>query len=265
MTLMIAQTTIYRQSTGDPEPSIRAIAEAGFTHLHWSHQWYTDFLYSAAELAQIQRWLKMYHLQVLDIHASAGQEKRWDAPEEYRRLAGVELVRNRLEMAAQLGAGAIVLHAYPNIPVETQRRSLAELEPYARLLGVRIALENLFEGNQANLTSLFDEFPPDFLGFCYDTGHGNMLPDGLDFLETWKERLVALHIHDNDGVNDLHKLPFNGTVDWQKFIHILDRSAYRGPVNLECTLGNHKDMADFAFLQAAFQAGARLQAMRSDP
>jgi sugar phosphate isomerase/epimerase len=56
-------------------------------------------------------------------------------------------------MAAQLGAGAIVLHAYPATPVEIQQRSLAELEPHARLLGVRIALENLFEGNQTNLTS----------------------------------------------------------------------------------------------------------------
>lgn len=262
MTNALAQTTIYRQSIGDPEPSLRAIAEAGFSHLHWSHQWYTDFMYSIPELAQIRRWLKGYNLQVLDLHASAGQEKRWDAPEEYRRLAGVELVRNRLEMAAYLGAEAIVLHAYPNIALETQSRSLAELEPYARLLGVRIALENLFEGNQANLTSLFNEFAPDFLGLCYDTGHGNMVLEGMEFLDTWKERLAVLHLHDNDGINDQHKLPFQGTVDWERFIRILDHSAYRGPVNLECTMGNHKDMPDDVFLQAAYQAGARLQAMR---
>ena len=263
MPMPFSQTTIYRQATGDPEPTLRAISEAGFTHLHWSHQWYTDFLYAVSEIAQIQRWLKTYHLQVLDIHASTGQEKRWDSPEEYRRLSGVELVRNRLELAAHLGASAIVLHAQRDMPVDQQRRSLAELEPYARLLGVRIALENLYEGNQANLTLLFDEFDPEFLGFCYDCGHGNMLPEGMDDLETWKDRLAVLHIHDNNGSADQHKLPFTGSVDWSRFIQILDRSAYRGPINLECTLGNHPDMQDAAFLQAGYQAAARLQSMRT--
>jgi len=263
MTMLLAQTTIFRQALGDPEPVLRLIAEAGFTHIHWSHQWYTDFLYAASEIAQIQSWLQAYHLQVLDIHASAGQEKRWDAPEAYRRLAGVELVRNRLEMAAALGARAIVLHAHSNMPLDSQRRSLSELEPYARLLGVQIALENLFEGNHACLASLFAEFEPDFLGYCYDCGHGNMLPDGMAELEAWKDRLAVLHIHDNDGTKDQHKLPFTGTVDWDRFIHILDQSSYRGPINLENTLGNHPEMQDADFLQAAYQAAARLESMRN--
>ena len=262
MTMQLSQTTIYHQATGNPEPALRAIAAAGFSHLHWSHQWYTDFLYAAPEIAQIQHWLKTYNLQVLDIHASAGQEKRWDSSEEYRRLSGVELVRNRLELAAQLGANAIVLHAQRDMPIDQQRRSLAELEPYAHLLGVRIALENLYEGNQDNLAKLFGEFSPEFLGFCYDCGHGNMLADGLDNLETWKDRLAVLHVHDNDGSQDQHKLPFTGTVDWDRFIQILDRSAYDGPINLECTMGNHADLPDPAFLQTAYQAAARLQSMR---
>ena len=264
MNTAVSQTTIFRQSLGDPEPALRAIAETGFTHVHWSHQWYTDYLYAAPEIAQIKRWLKTYQLKVLDIHASAGQEKRWDAPEEYRRLSGVELVRNRLEMAADLGAGAIVLHAAPSMAIENQRRSLAELEPYARLLGVKIALENLYEGNQANLTNLFHDFSPDFLGFCYDSGHGNMLPDGMDFLDTWKDRLAVLHIQDNDGTKDQHKIPFHGTIPWEKLIQIFDQSAYRGPINLECTMGNHSDMEDGTFLQAAFQAAVRLEQMRSN-
>jgi hypothetical protein len=74
-----------------------------------------------------------------------------------------------------------------------------------------------------------------------------MLPDGMDFLEAWKDRLAVLHLHDNDGVNDQHKLPFNGTVNWERFVDILDRSAYDGPINLECTMGNHKEMEDHSF------------------
>jgi sugar phosphate isomerase/epimerase len=255
-------TTIYKESQGSPEPYLQAIAAAGFTHIHWSHHWSTDFLYSMPEVAQIKRWLKDYALQVLDMHASAGREKRWDSSREYRRLAGVELVRNRLELAASLGAGAIVLHAYPDQSYEFQRRSLAELEPYARLLGVRIALENLFEGNLERLAQLFNEFSPDFLAFCYDTGHGNMLQGSMDFLERWNDRLAAVHIHDNDGTADQHRLPFTASVDWARFARLVAESAYHLPLNLECTLGNHNSMPAEEFLSSAYQAGSRLEEMR---
>lgn len=258
----LSMTTIYQTDRGNPEPYLRGIAEAGFSHVHWSHQWSTDFIYAAPEITQIVRWIRQYGLQVLDMHATHGKEKRWDSRFEYRRLAGVELVRNRLEMAARLGARAIVLHAYPDQSLDAQRRTLDELEPTARLLEVRIALENLFEGNRQRLTELFAEFSPDYLGFCYDTGHGNMVTDGFEQLEAWRDRLAVLHIHDNDGNNDQHKLPFTATVDWERFMGIVRQSAYAGPLNLESTMGNHAEMAEAEFLQAAHRAGERLEGMR---
>jgi len=257
-------TTIYKEDHGSPEPYLQNIAEAGFTHIHWSHHWSSDFLYSTPEIAQIRRWLHGFGLQVLDVHASAGKEKRWDAPKEYRRLAGVELVRNRLELAASLGAGAIVLHAYPDQSFDVQRRSLAELEPFARLYGVCIALENLYEGNLERLEKLYTEFSPDFLAFCYDTGHGNMLAGSLEFLERWVNRLAVVHIHDNDGTADQHRLPLSATVDWPRFTRLVAGSAYGNPLNLECTLGNHNSMSEAEFLQASYQAGLRLEAMRQE-
>jgi sugar phosphate isomerase/epimerase len=258
----LSMTTIYQKDNGSPEPYLRGIAEAGFSHVHWSHHWSTDFIYSTSEITQIVHWLKQYSLQALDMHATHGREKRWDSQHEYRRLAGVELVRNRLEMAARLGAGAIVLHAYPDQSFDAQRQTLSELEPVARLLGVRIALENLFEGNRQRLAALFAEFGPEYLGFCYDTGHGNMVADGFEQLEAWKERLAVLHIHDNDGAADQHKLPFTAAVDWERFMSIVRQSAYTGPLSLESTMGNHKEMTESDFLQAAYRAGERLEGMR---
>jgi len=258
-------TTIYKEDHGTPEPYLQRIAEAGFTHIHWSHHWSSDFLYSAPEVAQIRRWMHEYGLQVLDVHASAGKEKRWDAPKEYRRLAGVELVRNRLDLAASLGAGAIVLHAYPDQSYENQRRSLAELEPFSRLVGVRIALENLFEGNLERLEMLFAEFSPDFLAFCYDTGHGNMLPGSLDFLQRWADCLAVVHIHDNDGTADQHRLPFTASVDWPRFARLVAGSAYVNPLNLECIMSNYNGMSEADFLQASYQSGVQLEGMRRVP
>ena len=64
----IAVNTDFLRGTGSPEAYLRLIAEAGFTHLHWCHQWNTDFLYGPAELAQYGEWLKRYGLKLLDIH-----------------------------------------------------------------------------------------------------------------------------------------------------------------------------------------------------
>lgn len=88
----IAVNTDFLCSTGSPEPHLRAIAEAGFTHLHWCHQWNTDFLYSRSEWAQYARWFHEFDLKLLDIHGSQGVEKCWHSPVEYERQAGVELV-----------------------------------------------------------------------------------------------------------------------------------------------------------------------------
>jgi sugar phosphate isomerase/epimerase len=251
-------TSDYVTSYGDPRPYLQRIAEAGISHVHWCHQWDTDFLYSVPEITQVARWLKEYGLQVLNLHASAGREKRWDSLIEYERQAGVELVRNRLEMAARLEADVVILHAEAPYPLESQKRSLGELQALSRLLGVRIAVENLSGLTFQRLDELLAIFPADFLGICYDTGHGNMLAGGLDHLERMKERLIAVHIHDNDGNGDQHKLPFTGTVDWGRFMRILKASVYDKPLNLESGMGEHKDLSEAEFLRRALVAGERL-------
>ena len=77
---MLSETTSYMKNSGSPEPYLRKIAEAGFSHVHWGHQWDTDFLYSKSEIDQIRTWLKECGLQMLNLHGSAGVEKKWDSP-----------------------------------------------------------------------------------------------------------------------------------------------------------------------------------------
>ena len=36
-----------------------------------------------------------------------------------------------------------------------------------------------------------------------------------------KDKLVTLHVHDNDGVNDLHRFPFDGVINWESFAKAL--------------------------------------------
>ncbi|MFH1023227.1 MAG: sugar phosphate isomerase/epimerase family protein [Planctomycetota bacterium] len=254
----ISITTDFAKDTGDPSPYLRQIAEAGFTHIHWCHQWNTDFLYSESEIAQIERWLNEYKIRLLDLHASAGKEKNWASPRDYERLAGVELVKNRIDMTARLGGHAIVLHVPPESDPSAVRRSLGEIRPHARNHNVRIAFEN---GDFAVLRGILSEYAPDFAGLCYDSGHGNLKPDGLDNLESLAERLVAIHLHDNDGASDQHKIPFTGTVDWNRFTRILSRSSYNHCVSLEVSTRHAGIAGEKEFLARSREAAERLTNM----
>jgi len=262
---MLAIATDYAASTGDPEPYLQRIARAGFTRVHWCHHWNTDFLYSTHEVRQVKAWLGQYGLSLLDLHGSVGPEKDWASEKEYRRLAGVELVRNRLQMVCELGGDVVVMHSTlprdpgaPDSGWSSLRRSLDELEPEARRLGVRIAIEN---GDWGVIRRILAAYPPDYIGLCYDSGHGNLVPDGLDQLEALKDRLLAIHLHDNDGSADQHKLPFTGTVDWERLTGILARSAYRRGVTLETLMHGQGIESEEEFLSQAFRAAGRLSAM----
>jgi sugar phosphate isomerase/epimerase len=263
---MLSITTDYAKGTGDPSPSLKRIAAAGFSHVHWCHQWSTDFVYAACEVAQIAAWLREFGLSVLDLHGSIGVEKCWASDEAYRREAGVELVANRLEMTARLGGGVVIMHtgyyAGPDKVFPTAwdslKRSLDELQPLARKLGVRIAIEN---GNWPMIHAILGAYPPDFLGLCYDSGHGNVDRVGLDQLARLKDRLISIHLHDNDGSDDQHRLPFSGNVDWARLTAILKASSYKTCISMESTMRTQGISSEEEFLAQAFSAGTRLTAM----
>jgi len=256
---VLSITTDYAKDTGDPSPYLKHIAETGFSQIHWCHQWNTDFLYSKWEIEQIQQWLSEYGLQLLDLHGSAGGEKDWASPQEYQRLSGVELVRNRIEMTAELSADVVIMHV-PHDPESVPiRRSLDELEPFARERNVRIAIEN---GSFEAIAELLGEYDPEYLGLCYDCGHGNIgAAAGLDHLESLKERLISVHLHDNDGTGDQHQLLFMGTVDWPRLARIMAQSAYTRCVSMEVSVRRSGIEDEMEFLKKAFETGTAFSRM----
>lgn len=116
------------------------------------------------------------------------------------------------------------------------------LAPLAKQYGITICIENLYDGIAGHLAEgpgcdeikavkrideINKKYGAEVLGFCFDTGHANLV--GLDFekfITTLGSRLKVLHIHDNDGIRDLHQIPFtftktrenNSSTDWNGFI-----------------------------------------------
>jgi sugar phosphate isomerase/epimerase len=255
--MLLSMTTDFRSSTDDPLPHLRAIAEAGFTHAHWCHQWNTDYLYGADEVRAIARALRDHGPLLLDLHASEGKATRCWTHDVAVRRAGIDLVVNRIRMTAELGGRAIVLHPpAPQVSREDAVRTLDALVSHAEPLGIRIALENL--GDAASwdvIGELLARYPADRVGLCYDSGHGNLLPDGLDRLETHASRLHAMHLHDNDGRSDQHLLPFRGTVAWTRLAAILARSSHAHALTLESNTRNAgADVSDPSWLADGLSA-----------
>jgi sugar phosphate isomerase/epimerase len=262
-------TTDFARDTGSPEPYLRLIASAGFTHIHWCHHWNTDFLYLTSEVDQIHRWLDELGLHLLDIHASDGSEKKWASLREYERLAGVELVKNRIDMAAALGSDVIVMHIPSHFDDVLEqdagwlqlRKSLDALKPYVASKGVRIAIENTTAASLRGIHTLFGFYQPDFLGLCFDCGHSNLIDDGLDQLDKLKHRLIAVHLHDNDGNGDQHNIPFTGTVDWPRLARLLAASSYKKCISMESNIHRTGISDEGEFLAKAYAAGIKLTAM----
>lgn len=277
-------TTDYVTDHGDPSPYLRGIADAGFSHIHWCHHWKADFLYADSEIEQIGAWLRQYGLQLNDVHGSEGIEKFWYSPQEYARLAGVELVRNRIDFTARLGGDAIVMHVYP-APADAQRnelfwtqlrKSLDALQPYALARGIRVAVENLIdfdgvrsgavrmqdaEDNFDTIEQLFTLYPPEFLGLCYDSGHANLGYDRMERLDTVKDRLCVLHLHDNDGSADSHRLPFQDTIRWERLAQLIAASAYEKPLSFEVAIHKSGLEDEEEFLRQTHAAAMRLKTM----
>jgi sugar phosphate isomerase/epimerase len=127
-------------------------------------------------------------------------------------------------MAAQLRSNVIIMHIPAWSKCDPLRRSLDELDEFARERSVRIATEN---GNFEAIRNLLSEYDQSYLGLCYDSGHGNVDGNGLDQLVSLKERLISVHLHDNDGNGDQHNLLFSGTINWARLAEIIAGSAYK--------------------------------------
>lgn len=134
---------------------------------------------------------------------------------------------------------------------------LESIAPMAKKYGITICIENLYTGlgghivegpccdagkAAARIDQMNEKFGAEVLGFCFDTGHANLV--GIDFensIVTLGHRLKVLHIHDNDGIMDLHQIPFTFTrsrentssTDWEGFIRGMRRIKYDGVLSFE--------------------------------
>ena len=81
---------------------------------------------------------------------------------------------------------------------------------------------------------VFSEIDSPYVKFCLDTGHAN-LGEGIDrYIDSFNDKLCAIHFHDNLGKDDSHFIVGQGNIDWSQFGKRINDINFKGPFISEC-------------------------------
>ena len=171
------------------------------------------------------------------------------------------MIERAIECAAILGAKTIVVHPKQHLKYADHAARLRELnlEFYARLAragekyGIRIAVENMWQcrderrpdgriwicdstcSSAEEFCDYVDMTGSPWITACLDIGHAPLTGrEAAGMIEALgHDRLQALHVHDNDLIEDSHTLPFMGQIDFEPVCRALAKIRYAGDMTLE--------------------------------
>ncbi len=210
------------------------------------------FIFQNGKIATQVKLFKKYGLKPSSLHM---RYKRDELPNFFlaNRL-GAKLektLKKDITIAAKFGFKCVVMHLggdYSNVGFERLKRLLK----FAEKKNVPLALENLSDDRA--FCYIMENFRHPYLKFCYDAGHNNAFHPETDYLKKFGDRLICVHLHDNDGKRDMHTLNEFGTINWQ---NLAKKLAECQEISLDYELmpkNEHgydaKDLLDRCFKQA---------------
>ena len=161
-----------------------------------------------------------------------------------------DCLKRALECTAEAGGDICVIHPNNDKSAEENAEMYAELLPFARGCGVRMATENMWNKNKetgeilpaacSSPKSFVDHIRAvndPYLVACVDIGHTEMKgvdTSAVEMLRALGPFVQALHIHDNDKIHDSHQIPFSMAIDFAPIAAALREVGYSGDVTLEC-------------------------------
>jgi len=214
-----------------------------------------------AQTREIAAWFADHVLALRSLHAPMYSDFDWGhsgsaaevnvaAVESVRRRDSVDQVKRALEFAERAPFRYMVLHLgmpgedYNLHKVDAAQESLAELQRFARPLGVNLLLENIPNGLTApeRLRELIATNGFSDLRVCFDTGHAH-LGGGVEAdFASLRDLVVSTHIHDNGGRDDTHLFPFEGSIQWEGALRSLGSAEPELLLQLELRdYGTHAD------------------------
>ena len=278
-------TILDTPGVGD-EKGIRLLADAGFEALDFSlFYWSKDPRFQMGDDAHTK-----YYKYLRAIADDCGIEvHQAHSPMPDYVYTGDEPVDNvymRLQIramksAALLGAKYIVIH--PVILKEDRRtpdrgepfkdqcqeinyKYYSKLKPFCEEFGIKIAIENMFNwdpvaekicptvcSTAAEMKAYVDMMGRDWFTNCLDLGHAQLTGSTpQDMIRELGDYIGCLHVHDNDGIHDLHQAPRTGIANWHEVMQALHDIRYEGVFNMEA------DMFFYGYGERLYNESARM-------
>lgn len=242
------------------EECFSLIRDAGFTSvLLW---WGGEFDREPGEYLTHPALARSYGLKVENVHLPYLYANELWTGGAFEKLL-LDGIRNCAEQDVPVLVAHVSEGEFPPRPTPRGIDTLLRAADLCERLNVRLALENV--RGPEHLDYALSHVDSDKLGFCYDIGHSRVV-HGREhpLLTRYADRLMALHLHDNNGSGDQHRLPFDGDVDWESFARILPQTSYRGILTLEADQQdweNPERIPAVAYLAAAYERTCRLEAL----
>ena len=239
---LVTQTSLIADRLGIKK-AIEMIKEAGFDGFDYSMTrasavdtiTATDY---KAHVKEIKSAMKSTGLPCLQAHAPCPKVPNIISAEDY-----IPLTVRALEIASELECPVAVVHP-ANIYTAEENCDLifSKLLPTAEKLGVKIATENMWGWNKEHTEFVpeacgtsedfiknLDLLPSPYFTACVDIGHAQMknAEGAAKMIRTMGKKYIgALHVHDNDLINDTHTFPYCGKSDWEEITSALAEIGY---------------------------------------
>ena len=171
------------------------------------------------------------------------------SPNPALRRVMLRRLEKSLNYARQLKSRQWVFHSgwkssvsefYPNLDWQTNLRSVRSLLTTAKKLGVEISLENTPEPfnflvkRMQDFALFYSELGSDSdIDITLDIAHANTSQQVFEFIEKFANKIVHVHVSDNEGKYDSHRGLGYGKIEWKKVAKTLKRVNYKGIVMLE--------------------------------
>ena len=175
------------------------------------------------------------------IHAPISDINIASLSERIREASTLEIIA-AMEHAIELSVDTVTFHpglrsvvvpGQETKSMEKAKKSIRTIDRLMNEFGIVAALENLpmmpafgfMIGKTAKeMAELVDGTD---MKICFDIGHANTVGQIDDIIDMLRDRIVNVHIHDNNGSNDDHMTIGDGNIDFKKTLSKLSKYSGR--------------------------------------
>ena len=234
----------------DLEGFIEFASKKGFDFVQLSYEaplkWVGDI--SQDRRKQIQSLAKRLGLQVCVHSVVNGVNVAWT--NSRLRKESLNQIKEAIEFTHDVEAELLTIHPgwkdlfgyrYPDEAYALAIEGHQELADTAFAYGVTIGIENMpplwlsFCTNPEETKAMIQDVNRENLRLTLDVGHANMLGTNAieEFVTSLHDKILLIHIHDNDGKRDQHQVIGEGTIDFHQLISLLVHAGVDAPLCIE--------------------------------